>query len=97
MWIVFVIAALVFGLAILGLASGRLLGGRCLRGSCGGLAMLDEQGRSICGLCGAARGDGDPHEDSATAAGMAHSGETAFEQRTGRDTAGDCASAVAKR
>lgn len=68
MWLLFVIAAIVFGLAILGLAVGGLLGGRCLRGSCGGLAALDENGRSICGLCGRSREEGEPPQGSAAGA-----------------------------
>ncbi len=47
-WTTFLLAMVVFGVAIIGLAIGVILSNRRLRGSCGGLAgMQDEHGRAI--------------------------------------------------
>lgn len=48
----FLIAAVVFAVALGGMAVGVLLGNRRIKGSCGGLAgFQDEQGNSICEAC----------------------------------------------
>ena len=48
----FLLAAAVFGVAILGMSIGVILAGRRLRGSCGGLAGLkDERGNPLCDAC----------------------------------------------
>jgi hypothetical protein len=48
----FLIAAIVFGLAIAGMAIGVLVSNRRLRGSCGGMSGLrDEHGHPLCTIC----------------------------------------------
>lgn len=48
----FLLAALVFAVAVLAMAVGVIFGKRRLRGTCGGLAGLrDEQGRITCDAC----------------------------------------------
>lgn len=48
----FVMAAVLFGLAIIGLASGVIISNKRLKGSCGGLAgMKDEHGNTLCEGC----------------------------------------------
>lgn len=48
----FVLAAVLFGLAIIGLASGVIISNKRLKGSCGGLAgMKDEHGNTLCEGC----------------------------------------------
>jgi thiamine biosynthesis lipoprotein len=48
----FLLAAAVFGVAIVGMSIGVILAGRRLRGSCGGLAGLkDEHGNPLCDAC----------------------------------------------
>lgn len=51
-WMTFLLALVVFGMAVIGLALGVIVSNRRLRGSCGGLAgMQDEHGRAICDAC----------------------------------------------
>ena len=51
-WRTFVLAAIVFGLAIAGMAVGVIVANRRIRGSCGGLAGLqDERGNPLCEAC----------------------------------------------
>jgi hypothetical protein len=46
------LAAGIFGMAILAMAIGVMVTGRRLRGSCGGLANLqDEAGNTLCEAC----------------------------------------------
>lgn len=48
----FLIAAAVFGVAVLGMAIGVIVSNRRLHGTCGGLAGLcDENGQSDCDAC----------------------------------------------
>lgn len=52
----FLLAAAVFGIAILCLAVGVIFSNRQLKGSCGGMsAMKDEHGNSICQMCSTPR------------------------------------------
>jgi hypothetical protein len=49
---VYVIAIIVFAVAIAGMAVGTIIAGRRLKGSCGGLAGLhDEHGNPFCEAC----------------------------------------------
>jgi hypothetical protein len=49
---IFVVALVVFVLAVLGMAIGVIFGKRCIRGSCGGLAGLrDRSGKAVCEHC----------------------------------------------
>lgn len=49
---VYLLAAVVFALAIAGMAIGVVISGRSLRGSCGGMAgMKDSRGNPICEAC----------------------------------------------
>jgi hypothetical protein len=49
---VFLLALLIFALAILGMSVGVLFSNRRLKGTCGGLAGLkDEQGQTLCEAC----------------------------------------------
>jgi thiamine biosynthesis lipoprotein len=51
-WQTFVVAAIVFALAITGMAIGVILKGRRIRGSCGGIANFrNEAGETACELC----------------------------------------------
>jgi len=51
-WSTVLLAAGVFGIAMLGLGIGTMLSGRRLQGSCGGLAgMKDEKGHAMCQSC----------------------------------------------
>lgn len=51
-WSTFLIAAVVFGVAVAGMAIGAILSGRRLRGSCGGLnGLKDSQGNPLCDAC----------------------------------------------
>ena len=55
----FVLSAVVIGIAMLGLSVGVLLSNRCLRGSCGGPDVLGPDGQSLnCATC--------PNRDQAT-------------------------------
>jgi hypothetical protein len=48
----FVLSALVIGIAMLAMAVGVLLSNRCLRGSCGGPEILGPNGESLaCATC----------------------------------------------
>ena len=48
----FILAAIVFGIAVAGMAAGVMLSNRRLRGSCGGLSGLkDEHGNPLCDAC----------------------------------------------
>lgn len=48
----FVLSAVVIGLAMLGMAIGVLLSNRCLRGSCGGPDVIGPNGQSLtCATC----------------------------------------------
>jgi hypothetical protein len=48
----FVISALVFGIALLGMSVGVIFGNRRIRGSCGGVSGLrDAQGNPLCEGC----------------------------------------------
>lgn len=48
----FVLSAIVIGIAMLGMAIGVLLSNRCLRGSCGGPEVLGPNGQSLtCAAC----------------------------------------------
>ncbi len=48
----FLLAAVVFAVALIGLAAGVILSNQTLKGSCGGVeGTKDEQGNSICELC----------------------------------------------
>ena len=48
----FVLSAVVIGIAMLGMAVGVLLSNRCLRGSCGGPEVLGPNGESLtCATC----------------------------------------------
>jgi uncharacterized protein len=52
MWPVFLIAFVVFALAVAGMAIGVIVARKRIQGSCGGLANLrDEHGRSMCEAC----------------------------------------------
>jgi len=51
-WQTFVVAGLLFALAMAGMAIGVIVAGRRLQGSCGGLANLhDGEGKTACELC----------------------------------------------
>ncbi|MBX3438354.1 MAG: FAD:protein FMN transferase, partial [Planctomycetaceae bacterium] len=51
-WIVFLLAAAVFGIAVVGMAIGVILSNRRLKGSCGGLEGLkDTRGNPLCESC----------------------------------------------
>ncbi len=48
----FVLSALVIGIAMLGMSIGVLLSNRCLRGSCGGPDVIGPDGESLaCSTC----------------------------------------------
>jgi hypothetical protein len=52
MWTEFLIAFIVFALAVAGMAIGVIVARKRLKGSCGGLANLrDEHGRPMCEAC----------------------------------------------
>lgn len=52
MWQTFLIAGLVFIVALAGMAIGVIISNRRLKGSCGGLAnMKDARGNTICDAC----------------------------------------------
>jgi len=52
MWPEFLIAFIVFALAVAGMAIGVIVARKRLKGSCGGLANLrDEHGRPMCEAC----------------------------------------------
>jgi hypothetical protein len=51
-WQTFLIAAVVFLIAVVGMAIGVIVSNRRIKGSCGGLANLrDEHGNTMCEAC----------------------------------------------
>lgn len=52
MWLTFLIAGVIFAVALAGMAVGVIISNRRLKGSCGGLAsMKDSKGNTICDAC----------------------------------------------
>lgn len=52
MWKTFLIAGIIFAVALAGMAIGVIISNRRLKGSCGGLAnMKDSKGNTICDGC----------------------------------------------
>lgn len=52
MWLTFLIAGIIFAVALAGMAIGVIISNRRLKGSCGGLAnMKDSKGNTICDAC----------------------------------------------
>ena len=76
----FLVTAVVFGIAILAMSVGTIVANRRLQGSCGGMAGLkDEGGRTICDMCTrpSAECSGDPEADRMAAEEAAPMNETA--------------------
>lgn len=64
----FLIAAVVFGLAILGMAAGVILSNRRLHGTCGGLnGLKDERGNPLCEACTRPAAECDQFREQVTA------------------------------
>lgn len=71
----FILAAVVFALALIGMSVGVIVSSRRLKGSCGGLAGLrDERGQTLCEACDNPAPDcsGDPRERFAGAGDGVH-------------------------
>ncbi len=51
MWLTFLLAGVIFAIALTGMAIGVILSNRRLKGSCGGLANMKEKGHTICEGC----------------------------------------------
>ncbi len=52
LWLLFVVALVVFGVSFGAMAIGVMLSGRCLRGSCGGPEATGPKGERLsCGSC----------------------------------------------
>lgn len=52
MWLTFLLAGVIFAIALAGMAIGVIISNRRLKGSCGGLAnMKDSKGNTICDGC----------------------------------------------
>jgi thiamine biosynthesis lipoprotein len=79
-WTTFLLALVVFGVAVIGLAIGVILSNRRLRGSCGGLAgMQDEHGRPVCESCTTPASDCDEFRKRAASAAEANATESDFD------------------
>jgi len=67
MWLTFLLAGIVFAVALTGMAIGVILSNRRLKGSCGGLANIkDSRGNTVCEGCTNPSPDciGEPTEDT---------------------------------